>query len=274
MSLPCSRELLEALVRSLDEVRAAWQAYRRAPGEPTLHDFRTAVRQTRVLLRQGVFPESAAACGDSLKSLARQLAPARDLDVTAAFLDRWEIHGSASSRTALLRLRRRVADRRRRAHRQVTAYLNGEASAEHVRRLETALRSLKRSLPMAPPESRAQSVRGLIDANLQKIRRKRRLAESKREEDLHELRIQIRHLRYLHDLLPDRFSEPEHDLYRDLRQGERRLGKLHDHDLILDLLDHEEDPALAPLIRAVRKERSKRLRRFREVWKKLPKAYR
>lgn len=269
----CSREMLDALSASLQEVATTWRAYRRQPDMETLHNLRTAVRQTRVLISFGIYPEPAQRCGEFLKQVARTLSPARDLDVGLALLQTLDKPGGKKCTEAYRRLRSRLTARRRARYTAIHGLTETPVGRTLQRHIHSAIQELRELEQNARPEATLHTGQVLVEKTVRRIRRKRNLAHSSDEHRLHELRILIRRLRYLHSLMPNLFTRETEALYEKLRACERRLGKLHDVDMVLQFLDEAEDTALQPLIAEARQVRRKRRKRFRDAWEKLPKGF-
>ena len=269
----CSREMLDALTASLQEVATAWRIYRRQPDMETLHNLRTAVRQSRVLISFGVYPEPARQCGEHLKQVARTLGPARDLDVSLALLQDLDKPGGKKCTAAYRQLRSRLTARRRNRYTAIHRLAETPGGKTLHRHISRAIQELREFEQKARPEATQHTGKVLVEKTVRRIRRKRSLAQSSDEQQLHELRILIRRLRYLHTLMPSLFTRETQALYEKLRTCERRLGKLHDVDMVLQFLSEAEDAALQPLIAEARLVRRKQRKRFQDAWKKLPKGF-
>lgn len=216
-----------------------------------IHDSRVATRRLRaaVPLAWASEPEERwAEPMDALRTLGQSFGRARDLDVALERLtdiaDRLPLSG-----VAVAFLKRELSDRQGRAHRRLIKTIE-ELPLDSIRDLRIG-RSLLTIGPNRPRRVLAQHLGERATALDDAVERASGVYFPKRA---HQVRVNVKKLRYLIELLPDR-SQPAGAIKR-LRRAQDTLGELHDRQSLMDLIEEvksgssegaQYDPVLALL---------------------------
>ena len=243
LELPGSRAARRLRVAAGDSVAAAagkiveLQTHRLRTGTPGaigdydpefVHDMRVAARTLRHALRllRSVLPPVATAVREELRWLAARLGAVRDLDV---FLERLERGlDSLSAEPQLVRLLgARAHEDRRLAFQELSAALRSDRYASLLGSLQALAAELERT-----PARRRGGRRGIareLEAEMERIaERHGRSAASFTPEDLHELRIRFRRLRYSCELLWPLYGKEMRRLASRFALIQARLGEHRD----------------------------------------------
>jgi CHAD domain-containing protein len=265
---PAGAALLRALSALVFAIRANEPGVRMDHDPRFLHALRVAVRRARGLLTQPrrVFRErDVQRWRDGLKALQHASDPLRDIDTLLAWLHEEQQRGAAG--TGLDRLAAQFRRLRAREHRRLLAFLDSD---EH----ESSLRELLAFLGRAPGRSARGARAGRPIAAvlhrravrlLRRIRAQgRRLAARGSSEGFHELRKDVKKLRYLLDGTPPAFREKRvRPVLKQLQRLQRELGVVQDARVHGDLLQKARARAGRLVPRLIRRldERSRRARR-------------
>jgi inorganic triphosphatase YgiF len=221
----------------------------RAGEDPeALHDMRVAVRRLRAALRvfQAAIPRR---LHDSMKRelawLGHCLGAVRDVDVQLGRLipsepDRALI--SAEQRAALAALEEHLQSERQKRRAELLAALNSPRYLRLLVRLERFSRSPARRRPRAA-EARApvavaggRAIEKALSRLLKRGRRIQRAGASPSVEDLHQLRIRAKRLRYLLEFLRELTGKPGRRLVKRLVELQDLLGAHQDAVVAADLI--------------------------------------
>lgn len=235
----------EAMLARLAELRDQLPGLRDPLDHEPVHRTRVAARRLRAAfaLLEGTLPTETLHRWDRrVRRLARALGDARDLDVQMDFLDVW-MGGLdlGSARPGLDRLRLRLVQRRRRAQRRLDEKLRrfqrrgvGEQIEELLR--ETAVRARLAAGHDAPSWLMAVAASRIMTFVEQVLIHEPFVEQPERVEELHQMRIAAKHLRYaLEIVLPlfgDRLAAP----LEVAKSLQRQLGEIHDCDVWLGFL--------------------------------------
>ncbi|MFZ0698881.1 MAG: CHAD domain-containing protein [Thermoplasmata archaeon] len=252
------RERLTTTAASTDRV-----IQRPHPTAEDLHDLHRDLRRLRTLAgvaeRVGrpagrrVWP----ALDARLRRLTQLVGEVRDLDVALTLVDR-VLEGSPASETsedsALWTLRRRLRDDTRTGRELLRATLRAERQAGLFEEVAVALGG-----SITAPTTEAIA-RGLEEQRrrLERSARRARKRSVRRPspERLHEVRVRVRRWRYLSDLQDALQGTPSSTFPRRLAAVQRRLGELHDRDVLAQRLDQlDPDHRREPWARAFHEER-------------------
>jgi CHAD domain-containing protein len=240
----------------------AFAAWRRQPGDLTLHAARIAVRRYRVLLRvfsADVDPHGGRALRARLGTITDALGAVRDVDVVAALA---VAHGAEPGVVRAI-----AAARRRAAAARAIDPAVWTAAQRAASRLAAALERAAQTRE-EDQETVSRFYRTETRRLARRIRRDAQAAASDDEETLHEFRIRLRRLRYLGDLLAPYVRRPGRGLLRKVKVTEQALGSVHDVDLALAFLVRRRRlPGAAVLRAAWEAERRRRLDTFRTAWR-------
>ncbi len=200
-----------------------------------LHDFRVAIRRTRVALGQlrGLFPagELARFRGE-FRWLGAATGPVRDLDVYLFHFVDYQVELPEAYRDALMPLRVLLEDRRQAARRELSKTLNSRRYRSLVKDWRSFLEASAECLPV--PE---QAMVPIIEVASRRIRRLFtrvlkdgwRIDEASPPADLHALRIRCKKLRYLLEFFSGLYSPPPvKRLIGELKLLQDNLGAIQD----------------------------------------------
>ncbi len=203
-----------------------------------LHDYRVALRRARsaAKLLRAVLPPEADALRSELRWLARLTGPVRDLDVQLLSLADSRDALPEALRSGLERLAEQVARRRRAARSGLEAALEGP-------RHRALLQGWRKLLDRVPSSASDATVAALAARSIAKLYRRvrkfgRKLGKGASYEELHELRVRCKELRYAIDAFRSLF--PAKRVERSLRPLARlqdSLGVLHDCDVQIAALE-------------------------------------
>lgn len=201
-----------------------------------LHQLRVAARRTRSLLGQvkSVVPRSTvASCHADLKWLGRVTGPARDLDVSLIKLPRYRDLMPAAVWQDLRPLR----DFLRHQQRREQAALAAALGSERYRTLITSWHEFVNRPPEVDDEQAPDAARPIRQVAAERIwrayrrvrKKGRRIGEKSPDQDLHDLRIACKKLRYLMEFFRSLFpARPISRLIKELKQLQDCLGDFND----------------------------------------------
>ncbi len=219
-----------------------------------LHALHRDLRRLRILVRwwsrAGPRPrrEGLRVLAGRLRHLARLVGSVRDLDVE---LDLWE--GLVGSRRAKIgepwtTFGRHLRDSTRTGRELLRASLRAERAAGIFEELEASLRGIGSATRLGELVRELKAERRRLAAAAGRARR--RSLKSPRPERLHELRIRVRQLRYLTDL-EDALSAARAPTFPPrYTRLQRRLGELHDRDVLAEHLARLDPARTEPAWRA------------------------
>lgn len=214
-------------------------------GEDTeaLHDMRVAVRRLRALLRafgEG-FPAAARRRFDAeLRWLGQVLGSVRDLDVQLAQLTKDAAAAPPRQRVGLEGLRNYLGDERARRRAQMLEALESPRYLELIAGLDRfAARPARRggSVPGAAPVA-AAGRRAIRKAYKRLVKRGDKARAEPTPEDLHELRIRAKRVRYLLEFVSDLSGKLGARLVRRVVRLQDLLGDYHDAVVAADAVQH------------------------------------
>jgi CHAD domain-containing protein len=189
--------ILAAMRTQAEAIRAREAGARRARDPEDVHQMRVAVRRLRAILRAGrsFFAESwVERLRRELTWLGAALGRVRDLDVLSAHLRAQLRARPPGGRVARQRLLRRLAGDRRRATGALRSALGGRRYARLLARLDASLASPPfRADPAPLPDVAAAEFETLRKAV-------KKLSKHPSDEDLHAIRIKVKHARYAAEL--------------------------------------------------------------------------
>lgn len=236
----------------------------REDDEEALHDLRIAVRGLRRLLEAFERPlrkTSASEVASALRTFAKQLGPARDLDVWIGILRKPRFKAVIDGCPGYFE--KQVAARAK-ARAALRVHLDDPASHALMAKLGYLLRieiphaGSKLERPFGP------LIRRCVKAAWKAVMAKSKWAESRRPDTLHRFRIRLRKLRLLAALTQPSLAKDAPFMIAAVRDLERNLGRIHDLDEALIRADRSGAPD--GLIPALAKRRRREMRRFRSAW--------
>jgi CHAD domain-containing protein len=226
---PCTlarRAALEALWERLDTMRGQAEAAA-AGGVDGVHDLRVASRRvaaTLGLLRPLAPPAAHAALLHPVRAITRLLGRPRELDVMIGQLDALDLPGDTPVAAARDAARDLLAGRRAEVApccAQAAATLRSAAFLRAEAGLAAAL----------DPGTACwlELARHGLRRPAKRLRRAfRHWHESARDEDLHEVRIAFKKLRYACEVHAPRYGAPMRDLLHELKRTQETLGQWND----------------------------------------------
>ncbi len=222
------RVLLDAMLRNEDGTRLDLDS-------EFLHDFRVAIRRTRGALSQlrGVFPS---AVEEHFKGEFRWLGgctgPTRDLDVYLLKLPSYEAAVARAARPHLAPLREHLVACQRTAQAELAAALDSD---RYRRLIEAWARFLDQPVPrrsMLPDAGRP--IRAFAAERILRVHRKivkqgRRITDASPADDLHDVRLRCKKLRYLMEFTRAVFDRKDIDTQiKTLKRLQENLGDFND----------------------------------------------
>jgi putative nucleotidyltransferase with HDIG domain len=267
-----ARRLMYAQYRIIAENREA--ALEKEDPEH-LHDIRVAMRRFRALCRffkTAVKGTSARTVDEMFDHWGDLLGPIRDMNV-------WIKH--------LQKLDRRDTIRKDKAwvpyverQQQINSRMNSEfrtlmQNREFLELMYTTVHLLKIELPERLRVNKKKHKALLpyaaikIERGFKKIRRYRKAIQHETPEQMHQLRKRCRRMRYWAEFMAPVIQTPVFELARRCKAVADALGDLHDCDVHLQSLAHEEEQVPSVLTRQLHQQRNGAVRRFQSTWKKL-----
>lgn len=206
-----------------------------------LHQARVALRRLRSAFRvfDTAIPRSHfAQILDELKSVARLLGNARDLQVFAV---ETLPHAGSAQHVGVAALRRRAQNARRRAARAVRAGVAAPEYTAMLLRLAQALCAGQWRGETAPPAAANWTLlkfaTKLVSHRYARVKKRGRHISQLGFADLHRLRIRIKRLRYAIEFFLPLFEDKAQDTLRALVDLQELLGRLNDDAAAWKLLD-------------------------------------
>lgn len=235
----------EAMLARLEELRRHVPSLADPADDEPVHQTRVASRRLRAAfaLFDGVLPSETLHRWDRrVRRLAKALGKARDFDVQTSFLDQFMAElDLKASRPGLDRLRLRLAQRRRRAQRDLRRTLRRferrrttEEIDQELR--ETAVRAKLAEGSGAPEWLRVVAASRIMSFVEQVLIHEPFVEQADRVEELHQMRIAAKHLRYALEIVAPLFEGRLAAPVEVSRSLQRQLGEIHDCDVWIDFL--------------------------------------
>jgi CHAD domain-containing protein len=230
-TVDASMTLAEVAMANLRRYLADWHLHEpgaRLGDDPEeLHDLRVAGRRLDAILRQfqSFLPADFLKVRTTLKSVLTALGHARDLDVALGELQIFRRKLPKSDRVAIEPLKEHLLSERSRARAQMLSVLDSIWVQKNLQELTSLL-----TAPFAAPETSAPDLAlhtspGLIRQRFRKLRKRAGLlgADSSTDE-YHEVRGQVKKLRYTLEAVAALYGKPANDMIRALRRWQENLG--------------------------------------------------
>jgi CHAD domain-containing protein len=203
-----------------------------------LHDFRVAIRRTRVGLGQfkNVFPEDTIRCyKDFFSWLGQITGETRDLDVTLLDFDRYQKHLPTELRPSLTPLCELIAQKHWGSQQQLAKELCSDRYSSQLAEWEAYLRSPSSK---NPAQTDAQlSIKELADQQIWKMYRQaitqgEAIGLMSPPKDLHTLRKTCKKLRYLMEFFQSLYAQRHlSNLMKILKRLQNVLGEFQDYTI-------------------------------------------
>jgi triphosphatase len=219
-------------------VRRYWSAWQRHElgarlGEDPeeLHAVRVAGRRLDAILRQfrSSLPAPLLKIRPTLKTVLRALGQARDLDVALSEQDSFSRELPKSDRAGLEPLKQHLLTERARVHERMLRVLDSIWVRKNLREFAAALAAPAAPSPHPPPELALRAAPELIGRRYRKLRKRaERLDADSSMDEFHEVRGQVKKLRYALEAVADLYGKPADEMLRALRRWQEKLGMQQD----------------------------------------------
>ena len=242
-----------------------------------VHQLRVATRRIRAVLAAtgAVFrPRALAPLAKRLRRLAHALGSVRDADVFLIHLREYAATLEPAEQDGLASLVAQLQAERATAHAALTERLTGK---RYRRLLDGLTEFLTAPLPklIADDDGLPVLVRhhagGAIWQRYEAVRRYETVLPTASDEQLHELRIAGKHLRYTLELFEPTLGAKIATVLKPIVAAQEQLGTIHDSDVALGYLAefgaaHGDDPALAQYAAQRQAERAAAAARIPALW--------
>ena len=239
-----SMTMVEVALANLKRYLAAWHLHEpgaRLGDDPeALHDLRVAGRRLDAVLRQFepfLTPEYVGIRA-TLKTVLTALGHARDLDVALGELQSFSRQLPKSDRAGIEPLKEHLLSERVRARAQMLSVLDSIWVQKNLQELNSLL-----TAPGAAPEASSaapalHASAGLVRRRFRKLRKRAEiLGADSSTEDYHEVRGQVKKLRYALEAVAALYGKPADDLIRALRRWQENLGVQQDAAVAMQRLN-------------------------------------
>jgi len=223
--------MVEVAFANLRRYLSAWHLHEpgaRLGDDPEdLHDLRVAARRMDAILRQfrASLPESALRFRPTLKKILRGLGEVRDLDVALIELAAFSSSLPESDQESLDPLKQHLVSERDRARTRMLSVLDSVATQRKFLELTSLLAGPSAASPLSSPELTQDAAPALIRLRYRKVRKSADLLRSDASmEAYHEVRGQVKKLRYMLEAVQGIYGKPADDMLRALRRWQEKLG--------------------------------------------------
>ena len=243
-TVDASMTIAEVAMANLRRYLAAWHLHEpgaRLGDDPEeLHDLRVAGRRLDAVLRQfqAFLPAEFLKVRTTLKSVLTALGHARDLDVAIGELQIFHRKLPKSERVALEPLKEHLMSERDRARAQMLSVLDSIWMQKNLQELTSLLTAPVAALETSAADLALHTAPGLIRQRFRKLRKRADLlgADSSTDE-YHEVRGQVKKLRYALEAVAALYGKPADDMIRALRRWQENLGLQQDAAVAMQRLN-------------------------------------
>ena len=243
-TVDASMTIAEVAMANLRRYLAAWHLHEpgaRLGDDPEeLHDLRVAGRRLDAVLRQfqAFLPPEFLKVRTTLKSVLTALGHARDLDVAIGELQIFHRKLPKSERVALEPLKEHLMSERDRARAQMLSVLDSIWMQKNLQELTSLLTAPVAALETSAADLALHTAPGLIRQRFRKLRKRADLlgADSSADE-YHEVRGQVKKLRYALEAVAALYGKPADDMIRALRRWQENLGLQQDAAVAMQRLN-------------------------------------
>jgi triphosphatase len=230
-AVDASMTLGEVAVANLRLYLSAW--HRHEPGarlgqDPEeLHGLRVAGRKLDAILQQfrSSLPESFRRIRTTLKTALRALGHARDLDVALGELATFSRELPKSDRVSVEPLKQHLAAERGRARARMLRVLDSIWVQKNLQELTTVLAAYSAASQRSSPEMALHAAPELIRRRYRRLRKRAdRLTSDSSVGEFHEVRGQVKKLRYALEAVAAIYGKPADEMLRALRRWQEQLG--------------------------------------------------
>ena len=230
-----SMTMLEVALANLRRYLSAWHLHEpgaRLGDDPEeLHDLRVAGRRLDAVLRQfrSSLPTSFLRIRPTLKTVLRALGHARDLDVALSELDAFGREMPKSERDSLEPLKQHLVSERDRARARMLSVLDSIWVQKNLQELTSLSAAPSAASRQSSAELALNESPELIQRRYRKLRKSTELLRSDSSmEAYHEVRGQVKKLRYTLEAVAVIYGKPADELLRALRRWQEKLGMQQD----------------------------------------------
>ncbi len=192
-----------------------------------LHDLRVAGRRLDAVLRQfrRSLPESMLRIRATLKTVMRALGSVRDLDVALSELQVFSRQLPKSERKSVEPLKQHLKSERRRARAQMLRVLDSIWVRKNLQELARTLAAPTAPSQRPPSVLALQAAPELIRNRYRKLRKRaQQLTTDSPTDEFHEVRGQVKKLRYALEAVAVLYGKPADEMLRALRRWQEKLG--------------------------------------------------
>jgi triphosphatase len=226
-----SMTIVEVARANLRRYLAAWHLHEpgaRLGDDPEeLHDLRVAGRRLDAILRQfqSFLPPVFKGIRKTLKTALSALGRARDLDVALGELQNFRRRLPKADRLGVEPLKEHLLSERGRARAQMLSVLDSIWVQKNLQELTSLLTAPGAASDASPADLALHASPGLIRRRFRKLRKRAELlgADSSTEE-YHEVRGQVKKLRYALEAVAALYGKPAVEMVRALRRWQENLG--------------------------------------------------
>jgi triphosphatase len=243
-TVDASMTMVEVALVNLRRYLAAWHVHEpgaRLGDDPEeLHDLRVAGRRLDAILRQfeAFLPPEYVKIRATLKTVLTALGHARDLDVALGELQIFSRKLPKSDRVGVEPLKQHLLSERARARAQMLSILDSIWVQKNLQELTALL-----TAPGAASEASSSGLAlhasdGLVRRRFRKLRKRAEiLGEDSSTEEYHQVRGQVKKLRYALEAVADLYGKPANDMIRALRRWQENLGVQQDAAVAMQRLN-------------------------------------
>jgi triphosphatase len=226
-SMPMAEVALANLRRYLSDWHLHEPGARLGDNPQELHDLRVACRRLDAILRQfrSALPASLRQIRPALKKVLRVLGDARDLDVALSELEAFGRELPASEQESVEPLKQHLASERDGARARMLRVLDSASVQKNLLKLTSLL-----AAPAAVPQQSSRDLAlhvapEMIRRRWRKVRRGADLLTSESStEDYHQVRGNVKKLRYALEAVAVIYGKPADEMLRQLRRWQEKLG--------------------------------------------------
>jgi CHAD domain-containing protein len=230
-AIDASMPMAEVAMANLRRYLSAWHLHepgaRLGDNPNELHDLRVAGRRMDAILRQfrAFLPASLMRIRPTLKKLLDALGDIRDLDVALSELDAFGRELPGSERDGIDALARHLGSERGRARARMLGILDSASVQKNLQKLASLL-----AAPAAAPQQSSSELAlnvapKMIRRRYRKVRKSADLLTSESSmEAYHEVRGQVKKLRYELEAVAVIYGKPADEMLRPLRRWQEKLG--------------------------------------------------
>ncbi|HWX79984.1 MAG TPA: CHAD domain-containing protein [Steroidobacteraceae bacterium] len=230
-AVDASMTIAEVAAANIRRYWSDWQRHEpgaRVGDDPEeLHDLRVAGRKLDAILRQfrRSLPESFLQIRTTLKTVMRALGSVRDLDVSMSELESFRRVLPKSDRPSVEPLKQHLMAQRSRARAQMLRVLDSIWVRQNLLEMTTALAAPIAGSQRFAPELALHAAPELIRRRYRKLRKRAdRLTPRSSVEAYHEVRGQVKKLRYALEAVAVIYGKPADEMLSALRRWQEKLG--------------------------------------------------